>query len=63
MVCSTACRTQFTIKYCRSLPVNLQLMCLQVLDSCNDSLIPPGLLKRVMDSWWIPKLFSSSLTK
>uniref|UniRef100_A0A2S2R044 SPRY domain-containing SOCS box protein 3 n=1 Tax=Sipha flava TaxID=143950 RepID=A0A2S2R044_9HEMI len=57
MVCSTACRTQFTVKYCRSLPVNLQVLCLQVLDSNNDSLIPSGLLKSVMDSWWIPKSY------
>jgi len=58
MVCSTACRTKFTVRYCRSLPVNLQLLCLQVLDSSKDSKIPPGLLKDVEDSWWIPNLFS-----
>ncbi|XP_050536308.1 SPRY domain-containing SOCS box protein 3-like [Daktulosphaira vitifoliae] len=57
MVCSTACRTQFTVKYCRSLPVNLQLLCLQVLDSSTDSIMPPGLFKEIVDSWWIPKLF------
>lgn len=59
MVCSTACQTKFTVRYCRSLPVNLQLLCLQVLDSSKDSKIPPGLMKEVKESWWIPKLFSS----
>ncbi|XP_050436212.1 SPRY domain-containing SOCS box protein 3-like [Adelges cooleyi] len=60
MVCSTACKTQFTVKYCRSLPVNLQLLCLQVLDASSDCFMPPGLLKKCKDSWWIPKMYSSS---
>ncbi|KAL4098481.1 hypothetical protein QTP88_023086 [Uroleucon formosanum] len=59
MVCSTACRTNFTIKYCRSLPVNLQLYCLQAFDSSKNSLMPFGILKMVMDSWWIPKSYLS----
>lgn len=59
MVCSTACRTHFTIKYCRSLPVNLQFYCLQAFDSSKNSLIPFSILKMVMDSWWIPKSYSS----
>lgn len=57
MVCSTACETQFKVKYCRSLPVNLQLLCLQALDSSHDSSMPQRLLKEVMDSWWIPKYY------
>ncbi|XP_015368401.1 PREDICTED: SPRY domain-containing SOCS box protein 3-like isoform X1 [Diuraphis noxia] len=59
MVCSTACRTNFTINYCHSLPVNLQLYCLQALDSKKTSLIPFGISKMLMDSWWIPKSYSS----
>lgn len=55
MVCSTACRTNFTIKYCSSLPINLQLLCLQAFDSKKNSLIPIGIFKMLMDSWWIPK--------
>ncbi|XP_025196145.1 SPRY domain-containing SOCS box protein 3-like [Melanaphis sacchari] len=59
MVCSTACRTNFTIKYCRSLPVNLQFYCLQAFDSSKNPLVPFGIMKMIMDSWWIPKSFST----